>query len=223
MKIASSMFLIAILLSATIVINIDFAQAQTFPENYVKDRLLVKFKDFVSENQKNGILKQNNAIQTDEISQIDVLILNVPENALEKIQSALSKNPNVEYVEKDWILETTQIPNDPNYSNQWHLSKISANIAWDSTTGNSAPIAILDTGIDSSHPDLSGKIQNGWNFYNNNSDLTDSCGHGTKVAGAAAASSNNNIGVTGVAWINPIIPIIAITKSLSARSPIPIP
>jgi subtilisin family serine protease len=207
MKIASSMFLIAILLSGTIVINIDFAHAQEFPENYVKDRLLIKFKDFVSENQKKGILKQNNAIQTDEISQIDVLILNVPENALEKIQNALSKNPAVEYVEKDWILEPTQIPNDPNYSSQWHLTKIGADKAWDTTKGDSAPIAILDTGIDSTHEDLAAKIQNKWNFYDNNDNLTDSCGHGTKVAGAAAAISNNGLGVAGVAWNNPIIPI----------------
>ncbi len=176
-------------------------------EIYVPDRLLVKFNDDISAHQKQGILNQNNAIISDEISQIDVLIIDVPEQSLETVESALANNPAIDYVERDWILEPTAIPDDLYFANQWHLTTIGADQAWDVTKGDSSPIAILDTGIESTHQDLSAKLQNGWNFYDNNSDLTDVCGHGTKVAGAAAAITNNGNGVAGVAWNNPIIPI----------------
>jgi len=206
MKYFPVFFLIGILFSSGILINIDVADAQTF-KNYVPNRLLVKFNDDISEKQKQGILKQNGVTVSAEIPQINILIINVPEQSLESVESALQNNPTIDYVERDWILEPEAIPNDPLFVNQWHLTTIGANQAWDITQGDLSPIAILDTGIDSTHTDLSAKLQNGWNFYDNNSDLTDVCGHGTKVAGAAAAITNNGNGVAGVAWNNPIIPI----------------
>ncbi len=200
--------LIGLLFSSSIVMNLDSAEAETvYPERYVPDRLLVKFNDDIPAHQKQGILNQNNAAITNEITQIDVLIIDVPEQSLETVESALQNNPAVDYVERDWILEPEAIPNDTWFQNQWHLTKIGADQAWDITKGDSAPIAILDTGIELTHQDLSAKLQNGWNFYDNNNDLTDVCGHGTKVAGAAAAITNNELGVAGVAWNNPIIPI----------------
>jgi subtilisin family serine protease len=174
---------------------------------YVPDRLLVKFNDDIPAHQKHGILNENNAVIANEIEQIDVLIINVPEQSLETVESALANNPSVDYVERDWLLMPEVIPNDTLFQNQWHLTKIGADLAWDTTKGDSAPIAILDTGIDESHEDLAAKLQNGWNFFNNNDNLADSCGHGTKVAGSAAAITNNGVGVAGVAWNNPIIPI----------------
>ena len=206
MKYFPVFFLIGILFSSGILINIDVADAQTF-KNYVPNKLLVKFNDDISEKQKQGILKQNGVTVSAEIPQINILIINVPEQSLESVESALQNNPTIDYVERDWILEPEAIPNDPLFVNQWHLTTIGANQAWDITQGDLSPIAILDTGIDSTHTDLSAKLQNGWNFYDNNSDLTDVCGHGTKVAGAAAAITNNGNGVAGVAWNNPIIPI----------------
>jgi len=206
MKYFPVFFLIGILFSSGILINIDVADAQTF-KNYVPNKLLVKFNDDISEKQKQGILKQNGVTVSAEIPQINILIINVPEQSLESVELALQNNPTIDYVERDWILEPEAIPNDPLFVNQWHLTTIGANQAWDITQGDLSPIAILDTGIDSTHTDLSAKLQNGWNFYDNNSDLTDVCGHGTKVAGAAAAITNNGNGVAGVAWNNPIIPI----------------
>jgi subtilisin family serine protease len=206
MKYFPVLFLIGILFSSGIVINIDGANAE-ISRDYVDDRLLVKFNDNIPSHYKQGLLNQNDAVVSSEISQIGVLIIDVPPQSLDTVQSALENNPAVKYVEKDWILEPAIVPNDSSYSSQWHLGTIGAEQAWDVTKGDSSPIAILDTGIDITHQDLSAKLQNGWNFYNNNSDLTDTCGHGTKVAGAAAAITNNDLGVAGVAWNNPIIPI----------------
>ena len=206
-------FIFAVLFGSGIITPTDtFAEIKfeksEFTKNYAPDTLLVKFKTNVNENHKKIIIEQNGAITASEIPQIQVKVLKVPEHTLDKVMFALSHNPNVEFVEKDYFFEPSVIPNDPKFSSQWHLKNIQADLAWDITKGSiSIPIAILDTGIDSTHPDLADKIQFGYNFYDNNSDLTDVCGHGTKVAGAAAAISDNNLGVAGVAWDNPIIPI----------------
>jgi len=189
--------------------DIEFEEKE-FTQKYAPDRLLIKFKNDVSESHKKQIIHRNSGLISDEIPQIKVKIIQVPTHALEKIQTALSKHFAVEYVEKDYLFEPEMIPNDPTYPSQYHLPTIQADAAWDITQGDaSIPIAILDSGVDPTHPDLAGKLQNGYNFYNDNDDWTDTnnCGHGTKVAGAAAAISNNGIGVAGVAWDNPIIPI----------------
>lgn len=181
----------------------------TTPEpKYVPDRLLIKFNQNIPQNARQSILDENGASAIDEIPQIDVKVIRVPENALRGIENALKKNPSVEYVERDFILEPTMLPNDPDFSKQWHLSKIDMPAAWDITKGSkNVAVAILDTGVDPSHPDLAGKLVAGYNFYNNNNDWSDICGHGTYVAGTAAAITSNNLGVAGVAWENSIIPI----------------
>jgi len=186
----------------------DVAFAEKFPEKFVPDRLLIKFKKDVTNSQQNKLLDDNGGSVLAEIKALDIKLIKVPAHALEKIQAAFAKNNAVEYVEKDYLFEPAIIPNDPNFANQWHLQAINVENAWDVSQGSSnIPIAILDTGVDSNHPDLQGKLTLGYNFFNNNGDWSDVCGHGTKVAGAAAATTNNGIGVSGVAWNNPIIPI----------------
>src|SRR6185369_4047715 len=115
----------------------------------------------------------------------------------------LRSQPEVVFAELDRIYEPqTVTPNDPWYANwEWHLKKISAPTAWSTTTGsNSVTIAIIDTGVYASHEDLASKLVSGWNVYSNNSDTSDVYGHGTQVAGAAAAASNNGLGVASVCW-----------------------
>ena len=79
--------------------------------------------------------------------------------------------------------------------------------AWDTRTGGGVTIAILDSGVDTTHPDLEAQLVPGWNAYDNNSDTSDVFGHGTQVAGTAAAAGNNSIGVAGVAFGAKIMPI----------------
>jgi subtilisin family serine protease len=81
-------------------------------------------------------------------------------------------------------------------------------LGWDVVTGSaSVDIAIADSGVDPTHPDLASKLLPGYNFYDNNTNTSDVYGHGTKVAGAAAAIADNGAGVAGVAWNNPIVPL----------------
>ncbi len=178
------------------------------PANTVPGRLLVKPRDAVNEAALQQLFASHGTQQHDAIHQINVRILNVPEAARDHVLDALQHNPNIEFAEPDGIREPSLIPNDTYYSFAWHLPKIQAPQAWDIATGaSSVIIAILDTGVESTHPDLAAKIVSGWNFYDNNSNTSDVLGHGTQVAGGAAATSNNGTGVSSLAWGCRIMPI----------------
>jgi PKD repeat protein/subtilisin family serine protease len=135
-------------------------------------------------------------------------------------------------------------PTDPLYPLQWSLDKIAAPLAWDVTTGSATVvIAIIDTGIDLGHPDLANRLwtnpgeapgngidddqngriddSHGWNFADNNNTLTDSDGHGTMLAGLAAAQTNNGIGIAGMCWNCRVMPVkVTQTNNLATPSKI---
>ena len=108
-------------------------------------------------------------------------------------------------------------PNDPQYTAEWGLGAIKAFAAWQLFSNNynvtSAPaIAIIDSGVDSLHPDLYGKVATdlGANCLSGvcvSDGAADDYGHGTHVAGIAAADANDSVGIAGVAWSAPIIPV----------------
>jgi thermitase len=153
-------------------------------------------------------LKNYDAAIVDKIPQLNLHIVRLPEHALSAALNGLRHNPNIEFAEPDAFLAPDAVPNDPYYGSEWHLTNIKASAAWNSTVGSSSVIiAILDTGVDSSHPDLAGKLVAGWNCYDNNSNTSDVYGHGTAVAGTAAAASNNGLGMAGVAWNCRIMPV----------------
>jgi subtilisin family serine protease len=173
-----------------------------------RGELLLRFKPGVSWRSGEKVLKDFGLEVLEEIPQIKVLVVSVPENALQRVKSALMRNPMVDFVEEnDWVSPQV-VPNDYYFSFQWHLSKIGAPDAWGISVGSSnVTVAVLDSGVDSSHPDLAGKLLSGWNFYNGNGDTSDVTGHGTAVAGVAAAATNNTVGVAGVGWKCLILPV----------------
>ena len=95
-------------------------------------------------------------------------------------------------------------PNDPQFPQQWHLPDMKMPSAWGIEKGNSRVIiAILDSGCDVTHPDLTARIHPAYrNFFPglNATDMTDNAPHGTLVLGSAGATTNNNLGVAGVTW-----------------------
>jgi subtilisin family serine protease len=141
--------------------------------------------------------------------------------SVDEALAAYQSNPNVAYAEEN-VLEQAQglsAPNDPSYGAQWSLATTNALGGWNAYPGSydapsapQPPIAIVDTGIDSTHPDFSGRVDtaDGANCLSGtcvSSTAIDDEGHGTHVAGIAAASANNLTGVAGVAYDAPLIPV----------------
>src|SRR5882757_7185286 len=104
------------------------------------------------------------------------------------VAAALAASPVVQTVEPNPIRDADMVPNDPNYSRDpGYLEALHLPEAWDRTTGSDNQIlAIIDSGVDLSHPDLAGRLVQGYDFVNNDSDPSDDFGHGTMVAGIAA-------------------------------------
>ena len=141
---------------------------------------------------------------------------------------------HVIYAEPRYQYYETAIPNDPHYSNQWHLPVIGASYAWNTTQGDTnVIIAIVDDAIDLDHEDLAANIFvnwaeyngipgldddfngyvddiNGWDFAENDNDpnpVIESQNHGTHVAGCASAVTDNDIGVAAPGWKCKILPL----------------
>lgn len=181
----------------------------------VPGRVLVKPNDNADEASLQGAVKGAGAREVGRVPQIGVRILEVPEQAEARVIAALSRNPNFEFAEPDYIASIILTPNDPYYAAyQWHLPKVGAPTAWDTTTGSSAvTVAVVDSGVQANHPDLAGRVLAGYDFVNNDSDASDDNGHGTGVAGVAAAQGNDGTGVAGAAWNVAILPVKTMNSS----------
>lgn len=119
---------------------------------------------------------------------------------LKAFSEVLGAEPNV-------ITQTNAItPSDSKFSSQGALTKIRADEAWTIARG-SVTIAVVDTGVDPDHPDLSSKIIKGKDFIDGDNEPDDENGHGTHVAGIAAASTNNAKGIAGVSWGSKILAV----------------
>lgn len=135
---------------------------------------------------------------TRKIDKLDVFVLKVPEAVQEKVLAILSRHPNVEFAEPDYYAEALLTPNDPDYPKQWAYPMIRSPQAWDITTFlGGTTVAVLDTGIDQNHEDLSSKVIENKDFTSSASGFEDMYGHGTHVSGIVAANTNNGIGVAG--------------------------
>ncbi len=180
----------------------------------VPDRLLVQHRIGTDSAAANRLFRAHGASAQAYHDALRVTVLTVDPARRNEIQKALEESGLFEFVEPDYLAHVTNTPNDPGYPNQWHLGQIQAPSAWNITTGSTGvPIAMVDSGMDPTHPDLASKIIAGWNFVSGNSTVTDTMGHGTQTAGTVAAIGNNGIGVAGVAWQNPLMPLIVVDST----------
>jgi thermitase len=197
---------------------------------YAERQVLVKFKPGLSEKFIEGTLAAYGTRKIKKIDTLEVFQLQTPTAvSVEAMVDALGRNPDVEYAEPNFIahiMATT--PNDPYFRYQYALhntgqevgsggpkgksnADINAPEAWGEAQGDGETIiAVIDTGVDLLHPDIKSRIlSSGRDFANDDFDATDDHGHGTHVAGIAAADTDNNDGVAGVAWNCKILPIKA--------------
>lgn len=175
---------------------------------WARGRLLVAPRAGLSVGQFEQALKSVNGRSKGYIRQLNTHVVELSAGADEAAaMRELRKNRKLKYVELDMAVAPAATVSDPAYGNSWALPKIQAPAAWDSANGSGVTIAILDTGIDSAHPDLAPNLVPGWNVYDNNSNTADVNGHGTWVAGVAAMAANNAKGSAGVAWGAKIMPV----------------
>ncbi len=177
-------------------------------------QLLIRLRDAADEAALTRILGARGGSQDRHFKQIQVRRLRVKEADLDRLQAALEQSGLAAFVEKDYLAEGAAVPNDPGYGSQWYLAKINGSMAWDISKGSGGVVvAVVDSGVDATHPDLAGKIVAGWNFLGANADTSDVYGHGTAVAGAVAAMTDNLAGISGIAWNNSIMPLVVLNSS----------
>ncbi|KUK67082.1 MAG: hypothetical protein XD87_0340 [candidate division WS6 bacterium 36_33] len=88
----------------------------------------------------------------------------------------------------------------------WGVSRIGADKIWDTATGTGVTVAVIDTGVETTHPDLQGKVGRGYDFVNDKDSTEDDNGHGTHVAGIVTAT-RNNVGTVGVSHGTSVMPV----------------
>jgi subtilisin family serine protease len=202
--------------------------------------VLVRFKPSTQRSQRQAVHGAVGAEKVvKEYTLVDGLqLVEVPAGTVQQAISAYQSRPDVLYAEPDYIVYPTAVPNDPDFSLLWGLhntgqtvnedpgtagADIRALQAWDVWTGGSNfRIAVVDTGVDYTHPDLAGNIWtnllevpdngvdddgngyiddvHGYNVASDSGDIMDTVGHGTHVSGTIGAVGNNAVGVVGVNW-----------------------
>ena len=134
-----------------------------------------------------------------------VVAVEVPAADADDAVARLEEDPRVRSATPDAVYRIAQVPNDPCYLgcsgyDQYNLRLSNAESAWNVTHGSSGvEVAILDTGVDTTHFDLAGKVSVGSN-YSASAASSDVNGHGTHVAGIISANTGNGQGVAGMGW-----------------------
>ena len=190
--------------------SISNNQDETDPPtiNYQAEQLIIKFNGKTTYNLKESIL---HAIQAKELQTIQsghFTLVSLPKGTdLQDAAASLKKWDEVESVEPNYKVRTSYTPTDSGYSKQWYAKKINMDTAWDLSKG--APgikVAVIDAGIQATHPELKGHIIMPFNAVNGSHKTLPSNDHGTHVAGIIGASLNGK-GIAGIAPNIKIIPV----------------
>jgi serine protease len=127
-----------------------------------------------------------------------------------KLLKAAETKKNAIGVEVDAKITATSVPSgsDPFRTKQWDFARLHAATAWQSTTGTGITVAVLDTGVDATQPDLAGQVLSGFDAIAGGGTAdSDPSGHGTHVAGVIAADTGNNVGISAIAPNAKILPV----------------
>lgn len=128
--------------------------------------------------------------------------------SLKEKMKELEEDPNVEYVVPNYLVEQQATPNDTLFPQQWYLSSTNIVNSWPLLNGNQqVKVAVIDSGVEMNHPDLTNHLLTGYNFVSKNKNTNDTLGHGTAVSGIIAAQTNNQVGIAGINRNVEILPI----------------
>ncbi|MBE7496237.1 MAG: S8 family serine peptidase [Verrucomicrobiaceae bacterium] len=217
----------------------------------VADHLLVKAAEGVDRAHLDEVLRPLGVRIKEQIPGTALYLVSIPvrdgQSLPEAVQALGKLKDVISYAEPDYIVHATTTPNDTRYAEQWALhntgqtsgtadADIDAPEAWSVSTGSaSVVVAVLDSGMDHTHPDLAANVWanpgeiagngvdddgngyiddvRGWNFLNGNNSTTDASSHGTHVSGIIGASGNNGAGISGVAWQVKLMPLKFLNSS----------
>ncbi len=179
----------------------------------VSDRILVQHRMGLDPAAAERTFRAHKASMIAHHASLGISVLRVDPAHRDEIIRSLEASGQFNFVEPDYLAKVEMTPTDPGFAQQWHLATIQAPSAWNLTTGSSTPIALVDSGVDPTHPDLGPKLVPGWNFLAGNTTVLDTMGHGTTTAGALAAIGDNGVGIAGVTWNNPIMPLIVVDST----------
>ncbi len=213
--------------------------------SYTENRLIV---GYTNESDLEELIQTLGATRLDTIVQIQAALLHIPEpvsSTLEQIRQLSPDgiryaSPNY-YAQPDAIgelspcqnqldgtnTENRALPNDPLFGFQWSHTLIGSQFGWDQgIKGTGVIVAVFDTGVDGTHPDLKGQFVTGWEWDTEEAtaspiapgDSLDHNGHGTHVAGIIAAKQDNGIGISGLAPASRIMPIPSLELDAFAKA-----
>src|SRR4051794_21500475 len=193
------------------------------PPEYRPDELLVKFRSDAGDGERDDLHRRHGTKRIRRFDGTEHVKIR-PGQTVEEAIGELQSEGIVEYAEPNYIVHSMGIPNDTQFSSLWGMTKIAAPAAWDTTTGSSqVVVATIDSGIDTTHPDLAANLWvnqaelngksgvdddgngyvddvYGYNAITKSGPPTDDNSHGTHVAGTIGAIGNNLSGVAGVNW-----------------------
>ncbi len=174
---------------------------------YDPRRVAVTFKPGTTRAQARTVISDAGGTIEAVIPQINAYLVGVEPRA--EVLASLESSSAVASAAKEPIAEAFDTsPDDTDWPQQESLRVAGFPKAWDVTQGSSkVVVAVLDTGVDSKHPDLRGALVAGWDFIDNDADPADEHGHGTAVAGVIGARSNNHAGGAGICWLCLVMPI----------------
>jgi len=192
---------------------------------YAPDRVVVGFKSEVTDAEASQVVSglHQGAVVRQRGWRSAFHVLQVPKGRVLQVMALLQNDPRVRYAHPDWVVHALDIPpNDPFYPKQWNFQSASGHSirvegAWAVNPGGdpSVVVAVVDTGIAYENfgtfcqaPDLAGThFVPGWDFVNNDAHANDDESHGTHVAGTIAETTNNALGVAGIAYNVSLMPV----------------
>jgi subtilisin family serine protease len=187
----------------------DAAQAASTAPPPLPGRLVVRGRGGLSSAALQRALHAAGARAVDGVAGVDGTVIEADPATLAGVADSLRRSGLFSSVERDQQVRIAE-PDDPYYLAQWGLPRGGVPAAWTLSSGAGVTVAVVDTGVDPTHPDLQGQLLPGYDFLNDDADPNDDNGHGTRMTGIVGAACNNSEGVCGVAPGAMVMPIKAL-------------
>jgi subtilisin family serine protease len=188
--------------------------------SYVPGELIAQIAEGADLARVDAMLAQNGCVRKDIVVEMGLILVSFDPNIhVSDMAAELEAHGDIEFAHPNYLGEGGFVPDDTHFGAQWHHENtgqlggtpgadIESAPAWDITRGDSSVVvAVLDTGIDSDHPEFAGRLLPGFDFHNNDSDPEGDHPHGTWVTGILAANADNAFGVAGVDHSCSILPV----------------